>query len=932
MPDNDRSDRDSARLSRRGWFRGLAGTGVGLGLSTWWGRKRLIGNVSPQKHILPGVATWFATSCRECPAGCGMLIRNREGRAVKAEGNPQHPTNAGALCARGQASLQGLCDPDRITSPEVGGRMTAWDDAIRQVALATGRAKAPGRVAVISDLQTGSMAALIREFLALHGSDRYLQYEPLNYESIKRANDRLLGRPVVPVPNLNDADFVLSLGADLLDTWLSPVEFTRWFAESRPGASDSPTRLVYAGPRMSLTAANADERFLVRPGDKRFLARSLLNVLEGEGLMRGTLALPKTTLGQYTPERVGDFIGVAPEAIRRLARRMADARRPVVVAGHPSDGSYAAEGTVLAANLLNLALESRAVTLGVTHAIGSAATREETKAFVDGLAAGEVDTLIIVGADPVAHIPPELGFTEALNSVGTVICLSPFPNETTELADCVLPIHTPLESWGDFEPRAGVLNLMQPTMGALHDTRNAGDLLLESMGSDRTYVDYVRGRYEQRHGGPSWAAALEQGGVWDEAAPYCITAQPQPARVQFGKLEGGGIALHTYPSTAMYDGRGANRRWLQELPDPMTKLAWTGWAEVSPDLASELGISTGDEVSVETDAGAATMPAYVYPGLAARTVAVPIGHGSRALGASGAVTRVTRVGDGDPLPSSDGSPYQHARDIVQTVALASLAEAKPAELHMPLPEGYDSPSEMNPPHDHVDYRWAMAIDLAKCTGCSACVTACYAENNIGVVGKELFTDHRSMAWMRIDRYYDWSSEASPVLFQPMLCQQCDAAPCEPVCPVYAAAHNENGLNMQVYNRCVGTRYCANNCPYKVRRFNWTDYEWPEPLNLQANPDVTVRCRGVMEKCTFCIQRIRSAGMQAKREDRKIRDGEVIPACAQTCPANAIIFGNLMDPESEVSKAVRENPRAYQVLHELNTKPAVFYLKRVVADV
>ncbi|MBI3948446.1 MAG: 4Fe-4S dicluster domain-containing protein, partial [Armatimonadetes bacterium] len=413
-----------------------------------------------------------------------------------------------------------------------------------------------------------------------------------------------------------------------------------------------------------------------------------------------------------------------------------------------------------------------------------------------------------------------------------------------------------------------------------------------------------------------------------------------------------GLKLHVHPSLAFYDGRSANRSWLQEMPDPMTRAVWDSWVELHPETARALGVQTGDRVRLTTAAGSCETAAFVWDGVAKETAALATGQGhtaggrtARGVGVNAFAllsapettpdakpslpVKIEKVAGAGELVRAHGEQRQHGREIVQTIALSSLAIARPDKVHLPLPQGYEHEHDVYKGHDHPAHRWAMAVDLDRCNGCNACVVACYAENNIPVVGKKEVGRRHEQPWIRIDRYDEGEGAQTRSAFQPMLCQHCDSAPCETVCPAYATVHSPEGLNEQVYNRCVGTRYCANNCPYKARRFNWFNPEWPEPLPLQLNPDVTVRSRGVMEKCTFCVQRIKEVTIRAKAEARPVKDGEITPACAQTCPAEAIVFGDLMDHGSRIARIVAEDPRRYQVLRELNTKPAVFYRKRIV---
>jgi molybdopterin-containing oxidoreductase family iron-sulfur binding subunit len=521
---------------------------------------------------------------------------------------------------------------------------------------------------------------------------------------------------------------------------------------------------------------------------------------------------------------------------------------------------------------------------------------------------------------------------------------------------------------------------MQPTLGKITSTANLGDLFLQLILADRrpveSYREHLIARLDKAYGlatARDWIEIIQSGGRFkaerypsaDNKAPVKIDAQVARSLSSLLLRSPKNPTVYVAPSLRYMDGRGANRSWLSEIPDPVTQVAWQTLAWVHPETMETNGWAEGDNIFIETGNGQIQVQAYGYGGVHPETVVVPMGQGHKSYGRyaknqgvnpvvllspvtepnSGApsyaavIKKLSAAGKNRPLAITSGSRVQYDRKIALSVPLADIdvpdthgkgLAMKDFPLTLPLPEGYDRHRDIYPSHDHDTYRWGMVVDLDRCIGCSACVAACYAENNVGVVGEEQVAKGREMAWIRIERYED-PMDATRQIYFPMMCQHCDNAPCEAVCPVYAPHHSKEGLNNQIYNRCIGTRFCGQNCPYKVRRFNWLAWQWPNPLQLQLNPNVTVRSKGVMEKCSFCIQRIKVAHGRAKNEKRAIADGEVIPACAQTCPTDALYFGNLMDPESTVRKLVAV-PRAYQVLGYLNTKPAVIYLKKVVQTI
>jgi len=1014
------------KISRRSflWVTG----GSGMALATDQPRKlvnKLIPKVIPPEQIRPGSWELFATTCRECPAGCGMHLWHRDGRVTKAEGNPAHPVNRGGLCARGQSALQGLYDPDRVQQVlyRVKGKEpqpSSWEQALSAI---TGRLTAGARVAILSSLQTGALVEVMRAFSAAFGPGRVLLYEAFNYEPLRAAHQQLFNLPVVPSYRLELSDFILSFAADFLETWISPVSYAAQFAQmhSYQGGTKM-NRMAYVGPRLSMTAANADTFVQVPPGYERVVAAGMLKIIMEQGWQKGAVAASKQAIDTLIAA-AGPVPGLSREALVQLARAFSSARAPVALAGPVAATGPVAGETALYAALLNQAAgaSGQTVDLSRPHALSRTATEAELANFLASL--GPDDLLFVHDTNPVYSRLQAAGH---LGRAGTVIYLGTLMDETAQQAQWFLPIDSPLESWGDYEPEAGVHGLMQPTLSRLYDSRSAGDIFLElarragrplaRAGSPQLPADFptwLRERWNGLAAGKgggqtaaatsggagqdgAWTEALRNGGVWNSGAnddsplrasgggtvrssggntvgavganndspPHPAPAFPtSPALVKIATPpppRADQVQLWPWASIMTFDGRLANRGWIQEAPDPITFMVWGNWIDLHPRKAAALEIEDGDLAELSTASGSLRAPVRVTEEVSEQVAAIALGQGHWALGqtargiganafallgppepyamfATAGIRKVSRSAEERlnlTLTRTAPSREQLDRDIVQWLPLSKLAAMKPGEgnaLALPLPEGYRPRKDMYPKREYQKHRWAMVIDLQRCIGCGACAVACYAENNIAVVGKEQMGNGREMAWLRVPPYRKPGSEMR-YSWLPLLCQHCDAAPCEPVCPVFASMHNEEGLNAQIYNRCIGTRYCSNNCPYKVRRFNWLNMKWCKPLDLQLNPEVTVRSRGVMEKCTFCVQRIRQAEYRALRERRKIRDGEIQPACAQSCPARVYTFGDLLDPEAQVTRLTRNDPRRYHLLEELNTKTAVTFLRRVEIDI
>ena len=972
---------------------GAAGAGLAAGCSSG-STDRLLPYVTPPEDIVPGIPTFYASTCRECPAGCGIQVKTREARAIKVEGNPAHPVSRGRLCARGQASLQGLYDPDRIRGPfrhtARGLEPVTWDAAIAQLAEALGAAAAsgPDRVALVTGADSGALDGFYDEWLRAFRSTRRLRYETFAYEPLREASRLAFGVASVPEFDFASARYLLSFGADFLETWISPVQYTREFAEAHGFRDGGMARFVAVEPRRGLTAFNADEWIAPRPGTEGLLALALAAsvVRQGRAHLVGAEAdRVRGFLGRFGTQSVAEATGVDEAVVDRLAREFTAAQPSLAVGGGVAHQHRAATQTAVAVHLLNYVAGNvgRTVRFQTGRALDKLSRYSDATALVTAMAGGKVDVALVHDANPAFTLPRAAGFADAFRKVGLKVAFASHFDETAALCDLILPDHTPLEQWGALETVAGTRSVVQPAMTPVFDTRQTADVLaaVAQKAGKRVAAGAASARDLVAKG--LAPAALEQtlqhGGQFGPAQQRSVYLVSDFARMAYQPPafdgDAAGPVLVVYPSASLFDGRGANKGWLQELPDVATKIAWQSWIEVHPDTARTLGLATGDVVTVTSPHGSVEAPVYVYPGVRHDVVAMPIGQGHREYGrtakgrgvnpldllgadatdASGALAfcsthvKIQKTGRSVQLASTEGSARQLGRGVARAVSLAAARQGEVEE----GPEATITDAERTAiaaaaasqrqrayigEYAKPQPKWEMTVDLSRCTGCSACMTACYAENNIPVVGEEQTVRHRGMAWIRLERYFEGDTSGTDwqVRQIPMLCQQCENAPCEPVCPVYASYHTPDGLNGQVYNRCVGTRYCANNCPYKVRYFNWWDYgtvgdpyfAFPEPLNWQLNPDVTVRTKGVMEKCTFCIQRIRFAQNDAKVRGRELVDGEITPACVQTCPADAFVFGDAHDPDSRVSRS-KADARGYNVFDMLNARPGITYLERVI---
>jgi MoCo/4Fe-4S cofactor protein with predicted Tat translocation signal len=927
------------------------------------------------EEVTPGVANYYSSSYD----GHAILVKTREGRPIKVEGNPNDLLSKGGLSAQAQASVLDLYDINRLKNPMQGATEYEWNDIDSFVKRELDAIKAGGKKLRIisSTVHSSSTLAVIGDFIAQYPNTKHINYDTVSYTGIIQANQNSFGKAILPHYRFDKADIIVSFGADFLGTWISPTEFTGQYVQNRNNKSlksKKMSRHIQFESGMSLTGSNADVRIQLKTSEEGIALINLYNALSGTTLP-GTKKLTNNATNS---------------AVVLAAKELQAAKGKALVVAGSNDVA-----TQVLVNAINSLLGSYGTTIDLDNNSNQYQGNDaEFVEFVNELKRGEVDAVFFLNANPVYDYYNSGEIKDALAKVRLRVSFSDHNDETASVCNVNAPNHHYLETWGDDNVLEGYYTIVQPTINPVYNTRQAEEsLLVWSDNPVKSYYTYVRNNWDKNllakgglSGQKGWETLLQTGFVKvadKTAGTYTfnrdLNAVAQSILAQSDKLVASGdnkIELQLYKSPGIGDGKRANNPWLQELPDPVSKVTWDNFAAMALTDLKRLNLNEGDVITIDVNGYSIALPVLLQPGQAEGTISVAIGYGR---------TQAGPVGDG---VGKNAFPFYSFRNgTFQTTAVATISATgdnvilAQTQTHHTI-EGRNNIRETtlkdylkdpysNSGHGDEDkktyslwdeyqrpaYNWVMAIDLNACTGCGACVVACSAENNVPVVGRDEVRRRREMHWIRIDRYYSFNDSGDnvgkgvteereiaqlsnindvSVVYQPMLCQHCDHAPCETVCPVLATVHSSEGLNHMAYNRCIGTRYCANNCPYKVRRFNWFNY-WNdarfdnyiqnEHVQLVLNPDVTTRFRGVMEKCSMCIQRIQAGKLKAKIEKRPVKDGDIKVACQQTCPANAIVFGNVNDPESEVAKALKSE-RTYYVLEELNVQPGIGYQVKV----
>ncbi|NJL11573.1 MAG: TAT-variant-translocated molybdopterin oxidoreductase [Microscillaceae bacterium] len=983
--------------------------------------KKAIPYLNKPEDLDPTIPNFYASTYFEGGDYCSILVKTREGRPVKIEGNTLSLISMGGTSARAQASVLDLYDETRYRAfVRKDGKLPEEPEAIVKQNAAIDKeimdklASARNIRLVTPTIISPSTRQAIQDFIKKYPQAQHIQYDALSASSLLEANQESFGKAVLSTYDFGKAKVIVSIGADFLGTWLSPTEFSRQYARNRKVAKQKRemNRHYQFESVLTLTGANADYRTPIKPSQEALLVASLYKKVTGS-------------------DKFGD---AKIEAMLEKAAKELKAQRgkSLVVSGSRD------KSVQILVNAINEALGNYGNSLNLdTPTLTFQALDAPMNGFVEEVKAGQVDAVVFYGVNPVYHHPRGQELEKALSKVKTKISFAFQPDETAVLCDYVCPDNHYLESWGDAEPRQGHFSLIQPTITNIYNTRQAQESLLTWAGQAMPFYDYVRA-YWQANLFPAqsemssfddfWKLSLHNGVFQASGEAKPVSETPEEANqveelvedapkgtfkadvnralaevAKRYKANSNDLELTVYTKISIGDGSRANNPWLQEMPDPISKACWGNYLAIPQSLAKEKNLRQDDVVKVSAKGFTFELPVLVQPGQAVGSVSVALGYGRKVAGKVGQGVGVNMfgvlkegflsgitleaTGKQDRIAQTQTHHTIMGRDIIQESILKEYQKDEYAGRHIHKIATYSgkrSPTDITlwKGHFYPNHSWGLVIDLNSCLGCGACTIACQAENNVPVVGKKEVLMSREMHWIRIDRYYsnppevqeklasgeydttnrqlEEAADNPEVTFFPMMCQHCNNAPCETVCPVLATTHSSEGLNQMTYNRCIGTRYCANNCPYKVRRFNWfhyaedtrfTEVNYHQTTDLGRmvlNPDVTVRSRGVMEKCTMCVQRIQAGKLEAKKEKRPVKDGEITTACASACPTEAIIFGDMRDLESNISKTLGiqketikgeagakdkteykiTEPRAYHVLEEINVQPQIAYLTKI----
>ncbi|HEV2348813.1 MAG TPA: TAT-variant-translocated molybdopterin oxidoreductase [Terriglobia bacterium] len=962
-------EKSSGQVSRRDALKFMAASAAFAGLTacTKLPTEKIVPYVIAPEEIVPGKPLFYATAMPFAGIATGLLVESHMGRPTKIEGNPLHPASLGAADAFAQASILTLYDPDRPQVVTRQGRISTWSaflDAINELRADQLVKKGEGLRILTETVTSPSLADQIQNFLKQFPQAKWHQYEPAGRDTVREGSRVAFGEYVNTYYRFDRADVILALDSDFLCYGPGALRYARDFADKRRIVDNKSTmnRLYVVESTPSNTGSMADHRWALGPREIEGFARTLAQQL---GANSGGVSITAPA-------------GIPTDAIPTIVRDLQNHKgTSIVLAGDQQSPAVHA-----LAHTINHALGNNGKTVIYTDPI-EANPADQTQSLGElaaDIRVGGVETLIIIGGNPLYNAPANYelrslffplpttpGGARPASKVKLKIHLSLYNNETSELCDWHIPQAHYLESWGDARAYDGTVSIIQPLIAPLYDGKSAHELFAALSGepgrtAHNIVHDYWKNQKSIKDYEIFWETSLHDGVMAGTAfAPKSV-----PPAANYNVAGGdsstgsGGIAIIFRPDPTVWDGAFSNNGWLQELPKPITKLTWDNVAMLSPGTAQRLGVTKGEVVELRLAGRALRAPVWVAPGHADETITVHLGYGRTRAGRLGtgigfnayalrtsdrpwsaSGVDIIKTGERYPLAYTQ---YQHmisqdqkeveeesvAAFNRQLVRVATIEEfRKDPDFARDSEENTRADDSLYPPYKYDGYAWGMAVDTNSCIGCNACVVACQSENNIPVVGKEQVSVGRAMHWIRIDTYFRGGLDDPETYYEPVLCMHCENAPCEGVCPVGATVHSPEGLNEMVYNRCVGTRYCSNNCPYKVRRFNFELYsDWTTPsLVPLRNPNVTVRSRGVMEKCTYCVQRINAAKIKSELEDRDVRDGDIQTACQQSCPTQALVFGNINDPNSRVSK-LKAQSRNYSLVAELNTRPRTTYLARL----